>query len=100
MKFRRALCLATAVAIAGCATPITPVMPAEEEYDPDTYVAPQFTPLVESPPVEPVEPPLPAIAPPEPSTTPSSNPVSAEPATPPAASPPVVVVTPPASEPG
>ena len=27
MKFRRALCLATAVAIAGCATPITPVMP-------------------------------------------------------------------------
>jgi hypothetical protein len=99
MKFRRALCLVTAVAIAGCATPITPVMPAEEEYDPDTYVAPQFTPLVESPPVEPVEPALPSIAPPAPSTPPSSNPAAAA-ATPAAASPPVVVVPPPASEPG
>ena len=100
MKFRRALCLATAVAIAGCATPITPVMPAEEEYDPDTYVTPQFTPLVESPPVEPVEPALPSIAPPAPSTTQPSNAATAAPATQPVASPPVVVVTPPASEPG
>lgn len=95
MNVRRALCVAAAVvAIAGCATPITPVMPAEEEYDPDAYVTPSFTPLVESPPVEPVEPPLPAHSAPAPSSNPSPEPVAASTAVPPAA------VPPPAAEPG
>ena len=39
-----------------------------EEYDPDAYVTPSFTPLVESPPVEPVEPPLPHRPAPVPSS--------------------------------
>jgi hypothetical protein len=94
MNARRALAaIAVALAIAGCATPPTPVMPAEEEYDPDAYVTPQFTPLVESPPVEPVEPPLPVIAAPAPSTP------QAEPAAPTVAAPPAAVATPPATEP-
>lgn len=96
MNVRRALCVAAAaVAIAGCATPITPVMPAEEEYDPDAYVTPPFTPLVESPPVEPVEPPLPASSDPAPPSNPSTG--TAAPST---AAPPVVVVAPPPVEPG
>ena len=104
MNVRRALCVAAAtVAIAGCATPITPVMPAAEEYDPDAYVTPSFTPLVESPPVEPVEPPFLA----NPVRAPSSNP-SPEPVTPSTApsialstaAPTVVVVPAPAAEPG
>jgi hypothetical protein len=95
MKLRRALAAsAVALAIAGCATPPTPVMPADDESDPDAYVTPQFTPLVESPPVEPVEPPLPIIAAPAPS---SSSP-PAEPAQPTVAAPPAVVATPPATE--
>jgi len=92
MNVRRALCVAAAaVAIAGCATPITPVMPAEEEYDPDAYVTPPFTPLVESPPVEPVEPPLAVLSAPAPSSNPSNGHVAAS-----TVAPPVVVVTPPA----
>jgi hypothetical protein len=96
MNVRRALCVvAAAVAIGGCATPITPVMPAAEEYDPDAYVTPSFTPLVESPPVEPVEPPLPVPSAPAPSRNPSPEPVAAL-----TVAPPVVVVPPPAAEPG
>lgn len=91
MNVRRALAVAAiaALAIAGCATPPTPAMPAEDEPDPDTYVTPQFTPLVESPPVEPVEPPLPIIAAPAP---PPTAPV--ESAAPPIVAPPATVATP------
>jgi hypothetical protein len=61
------LCVAVAVAIAGCTSMPRPVMPAaDEDYDPDTYVVPPLTPLVESPPIEPVEPPLPLPAAPAP----------------------------------
>ncbi len=34
-------------------------MPADEDYDPEAYVIAPLTPLIESPPIEPVEPPLP-----------------------------------------
>lgn len=53
--------LALVLAITACATPPTPIMPADEDYDPDAYVSAAATPLVESPPIEPIEPPLPAI---------------------------------------
>ncbi len=33
-------------------------MPADEDYDPEAIVTPQAPPLIESPPIEPVEPPL------------------------------------------
>jgi hypothetical protein len=93
MNVRRALAaIAVAFAIAGCATPPTPVMPADDDYDPDAYVAPQFTPLVESPPVEPVEPPLPVVAAPAPSAPP------VELAAPTVAAPPAAVASPPAAE--
>jgi len=93
MNVRRALAVTVvAFAIAGCATPPTSVMPAEDEPDPDTYVAPQFTPLVESPPIEPVEPPLAIVAaPPTPPPT-----ATAEPVTPPIASTPPSAVAAPA----
>ena len=81
---------AIALAIAGCASTPTPVMPADEDYDPDAYVTPPSTPLVESPPVEPVEPPLPApSAIPPPQASPPSS--TAPPAT--------VISPPPAAEP-
>jgi hypothetical protein len=93
MNVRRALAAAAvACAIAGCATPPTAVMPAEDEPDPDTYVTPQFTPLVESPPVEPVEPPLPVVAAPPPTAP-------AEPVAPPIVEPPATVATPTLTEP-
>jgi hypothetical protein len=92
MNVRQALA-AVAFAIAGCAAPPTTVMPAEDEPDPDTYVTPQFTPLVESPPVEPVEPPLPVVAAPAPPTVP------AEPVAPATIAPPATVATPTLTEP-
>jgi hypothetical protein len=94
MKGRAALVAAAlALAIAGCATPPTPVMPADEDYDPDAYVTPPLSPLIESPPVEPVEPPLPAP------TTPAPNPATPPSLQPSVAPPPVVVAAPPQTEP-
>jgi len=62
MNLRAAvLRLALALAISGCATPPTPVMPADEDYDPEAYVTPPAPPLIESPPLEPIEPPLPPV---------------------------------------
>ena len=52
------LAAAIALMLAACATPPTPIMPADEDYDPDAYVSAPATPLVESPPIEPIEPPL------------------------------------------
>jgi hypothetical protein len=81
--------LALALALAGCASLPTPVMPADEN-DPATYAIPD-PPTVESPPMEPIEPPLPApasAAPPANSSPPSSMP-------PASALPPVIVVAPP-----
>ena len=66
----------------------------EDEPDPDTYVTPQFTPLVESPPVEPVEPPLPVVVAPAPPPT-----ALAEPVAPPIVAPPAPVATPTLTEP-
>ena len=94
MKGRAALVAAAlALAIAGCATPPTPVMPADEDYDPDAYVTPPLSPLIESPPVEPVEPPLPAP------TTPAPDPATPPTLQPSVAPPPVVVAAPPQTEP-
>jgi hypothetical protein len=81
--------LALSLALAGCASLPTPVMPADEN-DPATYDIPD-PPMVESPPMEPVEPPLPApatAAPPSNTSPPSSMP-------PASALPPVIVVAPP-----
>jgi hypothetical protein len=72
-----------AMAIAGCASLPTPVMPADEN-DPETFETPS-APMVESPPIEPVEPPLPN--PPAPAEVAD---VSAQSA----AAPPATVVTP------
>ena len=56
-----------ALGLAGCATPPMPIMPADIDYDPEAYVTPPASPLVESPPVEPVEPvEPPAVAEPAP----------------------------------
>jgi uncharacterized membrane protein YgcG len=48
--------LVVCVWLAGCATPPAPVMTAEEEYEPERVQVP--TPLIEYPPLEPVEPPM------------------------------------------
>ena len=99
MNVRRALAVAVvAFAIAGCATPPTSVMPLEEDPDPDTYVAPQFTPLVESPPVEPVEPPLAIVAAPLPPPPAPAAPTA--PVTPQVVAPPSSAATPTPTEPG
>jgi hypothetical protein len=84
MNWRRGLIAsAIAVTIAGCATPPTPIMPADEDYDAEAYVTPPSTPMIESPPIEPpLEPPL-ASAP---------SPASPRPAAAPSTAPPVVVV--------
>lgn len=50
--------LALATVMTGCASLPTPVMPADEN-DPETFATPERSPMVESPPIEPVEPPLP-----------------------------------------
>jgi hypothetical protein len=93
-KRRYVLHLAVVISLAGCATPPTPIMPADEDYDPEAVVTPQAQPLIESPPIEPVEPPLPPpviIAAPPPSPTAGESPST------PAAAPPAVATTPPAA---
>jgi hypothetical protein len=86
--------LAVALSIVGCATPPTPIMPADEDYDPDAYVRPPATPLVESPPIEPIEPPLQPVVVGPPPAAPADPPQSS------AAAPNAVANgTPPASEP-
>jgi hypothetical protein len=83
-----------ALALAGCATLPTPVMPADIDYDPEAYMPPA-APLVESPPVEPVEPveppPLAAPAP----AAPAPGPAAGSPVDPPA----VTLGPPPTPEP-
>ncbi len=66
--------------LAGCATPPAPVMTAEEEYEPERVQVP--TPLIEYPPIEPVEPPVQQMAPVDvpaaaPATPPAPNTVAA-----------------------
>jgi hypothetical protein len=52
--------LAWALAVAACASdPPTVVLTPQEQYEPENVTVPLRTPLVESPPIEPVEPPLP-----------------------------------------
>ena len=50
----RVALLACAIAFAGCASLPTPVMPADEN-DPETFAAPEPTPMIESPPIEAIE---------------------------------------------
>ncbi|HET9763732.1 MAG TPA: hypothetical protein VFR50_09465 [Casimicrobiaceae bacterium] len=93
----RSALVALTVLLASCANLPTPVMPADE-YDPEIYEpapAPS-TPLVESPPVEPVEP-LALAPPPQPSPAPAP---SAPAASPPSSAAPTIVIAPaPATEP-
>jgi hypothetical protein len=77
--------LALAMTIASCASLPTPVMPADEN-DPETFAAPEPTPMIESPPIESVEPPL-ASAP-----APAPNPPGT--AAQPSDAPPVIIVAP------
>lgn len=91
--------LALAVALAGCASLPTPVMPADEN-DPHLYEIPDPAPLAEPSPVEPVEP----IEPVEPAlpassvaAAPVANPTTQAPSASTAPPPQVVVVTPPAT---
>lgn len=92
MKWRMWLAAsAIALSLTGCATTPTPIMPADEDYDPEAYVLAPLTPLIESPPMEPVESPLPLPAPP-----PTSPTARSEPAGQPAAASAAVVIDPPA----
>jgi hypothetical protein len=84
--------LMLALALGACASIPTPVMPADEN-DPSAYSLPD-PPMVESPPMEPVEPPLPA-SPADPPPANASPPSSA----PPASAPPVIIVAPPSPAP-
>jgi uncharacterized membrane protein YgcG len=52
----RALCALAALWLAACSTPAPPPITVEEEYEPERVEVP--TPLVEYPPIEPVEPPI------------------------------------------
>ncbi len=77
-------------ALAGCASlPPPPPVTLEEEYEPERVEVP--TPLVEYPPIEPVEPPMPAVQPLDP---PETAPVVPGPATVAMAAPPAVAVPP------
>ena len=81
-------------ALAGCATPPPPVLQPDEDEEP-LLLGPPPTPMVEYPPIEPVEPPVPATEPapavPTPVPTPAPTPAEVPPATPPApAAPPEV----------
>jgi hypothetical protein len=92
---RSARLLVACAWLAGCATPAAPPLTAEEEYEPERVQVP--TPLVEYPPIEPVElsitqPALPDRAPgpdPAPSAVPGPNTV--------ALAPPSIVAVPPAA---
>ena len=68
---RRFAALALAALLAGCATAPPVLLTPEEQYEPELVTVPPMTPLVEYPPIEPVEPPMqsatqttPAAAPP------------------------------------
>lgn len=84
------------LALAGCAATPAPVMTPDEEYDPESVLP--ATPMVESPPIEPIEPPLPE---PPPAAASQAAPVASPPPTPSTQSPesPATRVAPPAIEP-
>jgi len=87
---RVAVCV-LALALGGCASVPTPVMPADE-YDPEIYEPRAQTPLVESPPVEPVEPPVgPAAA----SSAPAAASGAQTSVSPPPVPTPTIVIAPP-----
>jgi hypothetical protein len=89
-----ALALVLATLVGGCESLPTPVMPADPAtFDVDIDTPPASTPMIESPPVEPVEPPLPGPTAP---ATPSAPPAAA----PQASAPPqvIVVTAPPPAE--
>jgi hypothetical protein len=86
--------LVLAVMIAGCASLPTPVMPADEN-DLDSYGTADLTPMVESPPMEPVDPPSPAPPTPPPAANGTSPATIAQAPAPP----PVIVVVPEPSTP-
>ena len=88
---RACTALALVMALGACASLPTPVMPADEN-DPATYAIPD-PPMVESPPMEPVEPPL--QAPPAAAAPADSSPSSSTPPASASAPPPVIVVAPP-----
>jgi hypothetical protein len=93
----RVVLAALALALGGCASVPTPVMPADE-YDPEIYEPQAPTPLVESPPIEPVEPPAASATAPSPPVVASSTPAGASP--PPATAPaPTIVIAPPPATP-
>jgi hypothetical protein len=87
--------LALAALLAGCTSLPKPVMPADEN-DPSSYELP-YEPMVESPPIEPVEPPL--ASPATPSPQPPAQPAQTTQSPPPPVEPaPVIVVAPPPAQ--
>jgi hypothetical protein len=87
--------LALAALLAGCTSLPKPVMPADEN-DPSSYELP-YQPMVESPPIEPVEPPL--ASPSTPSPQPPAQPAQTTQSPPPPVEPaPVIVVAPPPAQ--
>ncbi|HEX6138307.1 MAG TPA: hypothetical protein VF059_11660 [Casimicrobiaceae bacterium] len=82
MKLRACLAAcALAAGIVGCTTVPTPVMPAENDYELEPSVTTPSAPMVESPPIEPVEP----LSEPPAAATPSPPAQSAPPASAPSA---------------
>ena len=66
--------IACALLVAGCATPPPAVvLTPQEQYEPESVTVPLRTPMIESPPIEPVEPPLPVIARPLPPPVPAPS---------------------------
>ena len=88
----RFVALALVIVMTGCASLPKPVMPADEN-DPESYTVPDPWPMVESPPIEPVEPPLPDPTPVAQATT------SPAPAAQPSPPPVIVVAPPPTTQP-
>jgi len=65
---------ALALLLAGCAAAPPVVLTPEEQYEPELVTVPPVTPLIEYPPIEPVEPPLPEPVP-APAPAPAASPI-------------------------
>ena len=95
---RRAVALCTALWIAGCATP-PPVVPDDYEESVSAMPAPAPAPMIEYPPIEPVEPPPAPDVTPAPGPAPAAPAPAAAPAAAPAPAPATVPAAPPARTP-
>jgi hypothetical protein len=71
--WKRAAMAACALLVSGCATPPPVLLTPQEQYEPESVTVPLRTPMIESPPIEPVEPPLPVATRPLPPAMPAPS---------------------------